>query len=176
MTDHLLSVTLRLPIARPRVFAFFGRVENLARITPPELSFRARTPLPVVMGAGTLIDYTIGLYGVPVRWRTRIVSWREGEEFTDEQLHGPYAVWVHRHRFRDDGKGGTIIDDDVRYRLPFHPFGELAHPLVRRQLRRIFTYRTEMVKQLLGAPRGADRDETVRFDEPTSVAPEHSRT
>lgn len=154
---------MRLAVPRARAFAFFGDVENLARITPPELAFRIRTPLPVTLGEGTLIDYTIGLHGIPMRWRTRIVRWRENEEFVDEQLRGPYALWEHRHSFRDDGAGGTIIEDEVRYRLPLGPLGELAHPLVRRQLGRIFRYRAEVVARLLGdrSPRSAD--DPVRF-------------
>ena len=154
MADHFLHTSMRLAAPRARVFAFFGDVGNLARITPPELAFRIRTPLPVTLGEGSLIDYTIGLYGIPMRWRTRIVRWRENEEFVDEQLRGPYALWVHRHSFRDDGAGGTIIEDEVRYRLPLSPLGDIVHPLVRRQLDRIFSYRTETVTRLLEGEAG----------------------
>ncbi|HET9010247.1 MAG TPA: SRPBCC family protein [Gemmatimonadaceae bacterium] len=164
MADHLLRTTLHLAVPRARAFAFFGDVENLARITPPELAFRIRTPLPLTLGEGSLIDYTIGLHGIPMRWRTRIVRWREHEEFVDEQLRGPYARWVHRHSFRDDGVGGTIIEDEVRYRLPFAPIGELAHPLVRPQLERIFTYRLHAVPRLLGDESPRSALDVIRFD------------
>ena len=164
MRDHLLRTTVRLPLPRETVFAFFSSAENLALVTPPELAFRIRSPLPIVMREGALIDYTIGLYGVPMRWWTRITRWVPDVEFEDEQVRGPYALWLHRHRFADDGQGGTRIDDEVRYRLPLASLGDVAHPLVRRQLRRIFTYRTEAVRRALGVPHVPQPDEAPRFE------------
>ena len=49
-------------------------------------------------------------------------------------------------------KNGTLISDTVRYRLPLWPAVEIAYPVVRRQLDRIFAYRQEAVRSALAAP------------------------
>ena len=145
---HILRTSQQLPLDREEVFAFFAEAGNLERITPPELQFHIITPPPIIMQVGTLIEYRLRLIGVPFNWLTRICRWNPPHEFVDEQLRGPYRMWVHTHRFWPED-GATRMEDEVRYRLPFFPVGETAYPLVKLQLRRIFAFRRQAIARLL---------------------------
>jgi len=146
--EHAFTDSFELPLPREMVFAFFSDAHNLEAITPSELNFRILTPDPIVLETGTLIEYRLRLFGVPFRWVTRIAEWSPPERFVDEQLRGPYALWVHTHTF-EAKPAGTVVHDHVRYRLPLSPVGDVAYPLLRAQVVRIFEHRRRVVRETL---------------------------
>ncbi|CAN5266033.1 SRPBCC family protein [soil metagenome] len=127
MSEHILTrkPTLDLPIGK--VFDFFADAGNLERITPPELNFKIITPQPIDIKKGALIDYQLKLRGLPLTWKTIILTWNPPHAFVDEALKSPYKQWIHRHTFTEFSENRTLIEDEVKYRLPLEPLGDLAH-------------------------------------------------
>jgi ligand-binding SRPBCC domain-containing protein len=148
-----LRTRIRLPRPLPEVFAFFGDAGNLQALTPPWLHFQILTPLPLSMHPGALLEYRIRVHGIPVRWRTEITAWEPPFRFVDEQRRGPYRLWVHEHTFQEIEHGGapmTEVTDRVRYQVV--PI--LNRLLVARDLRVIFTFRSETLLRLFGGRSG----------------------
>ena len=149
MAEHILTRQLTLDLPIKKVFDFFADAGNLERITPPELNFQIITRQPIDVKQGTLIDYQLKLRGFPVKWKTIISEWNPPNMFVDHALNSPYKQWIHRHTFTKLSDEKTLIEDEVRYRLPFEPFGDLAHWFVRRELNYIFDFRQDAVAEIL---------------------------
>jgi ligand-binding SRPBCC domain-containing protein len=149
MKSYSLERRLWLPEPPERIFAFFSDPANLERLTPPWLRFQIVTPLPVIMGQGTRIDYRLRIRGIPILWQSEITHWEPPYGFTDRQIKGPYLLWIHEHSFVPR-QGGTIVGDDVQYAVPG---GMLVQRLlVGPDLNRIFEYRHRTLAQLFHAP------------------------
>ncbi len=131
-----------------KVFEFFARPENLSMITPRSMNFSILTPSPLVMKEGALIDYTVTIVGTGMRWTTLITEYQPPHCFIDVQLRGPYSYWHHKHTFYETDEG-TMIEDEIRYAMPFGFLGEIVHSLfVGRTLNNIFDHRMKTIRQL----------------------------
>jgi len=136
-------------IAKPLrdVFPFFCEARNLEELTPDWLRFQVLTPPPIEMAVGARIDYRLRLRGIPIAWESEITAWEPPVRFVDEQRRGPYRLWVHEHRFRE-ADGMTFAEDCVRYAVPGGWIADWL--LVRRDVRKIFEYRRERLRQIFG--------------------------
>jgi len=142
---YLLRTSVVLEHSREDLFEFFSDAFKLQDITPPWLNFRMLTPAPIQIRQGTLLDYSIRLHGIPIRWKTEISSWDPPFSFTDRQHRGPYLLWEHLHTFETVTEG-TLAVDEVRYRVPG---GRLVNwLLVQRDLEKIFAFRQKRMIEL----------------------------
>ncbi len=148
---HVKHAHLFLPHRPEEIFPFFSEARNLQRITPPWLDFRIETEGQIEMGVGAEIDYRLKVHGIPLRWRTRIVAWEPPYYFADQQLKGPYQLWLHEHRFQPLDNG-TLCSDRVRYAVPGGPLAPLVHRFfVKRDVDAIFAYRMQRLQEIFDA-------------------------
>ncbi len=135
---------------------FFSDPGNLSKITPPTMGFTVLSELPPEIHTGLMIRYRVSpLFGIPLSWLTEITQVRRPDYFVDEQRVGPYKVWHHEHFFRAIDGQQTEVRDLVHYVPPLGPLGALLNRLViRRQLERIFDFRTESLARIAAVSAG----------------------
>jgi ligand-binding SRPBCC domain-containing protein len=143
-TEQLLPATLTA------AWNFFSSTGNLSLITPPEMDF---TTLTDIEGRdiyeGMIIDYRLRpLFGIPVRWQTKISKVQKPFSFTDIQLKGPYRCWEHTHTFIEK-ENGVLMKDEVKYGLPLGIMGNAVHSLiVRKKIHDLFLYRKAALERI----------------------------
>jgi ligand-binding SRPBCC domain-containing protein len=77
-------------------------------------------------------------------------EYEPGHLFADRQVSGPFAGWYHRHWFLDDGRGGTILRDEVEYEPPFGAMGRLVGGrFIEKKLRKLFDYRHDVTRRVV---------------------------
>ena len=139
-----------LPVELQTAWAFFSTPGNLMLITPPEMDFKTLTALDTdEIYDGLIIDYKVKpLWGIPMTWKTRIRNVQKPFVFTDVQLKGPYRCWEHTHTFTQQ-ENGVLMQDEVKYELPFGMLGNLTHTLlVRKKIEALFLYRKAAIERI----------------------------
>lgn len=145
---YQLIATQFLPVPPETAFTFFEDPENLRGITPDWLDFRiSNNQVNTQISEGSEFDYTIRWLGIKLSWRSKITEYRPPERFIDLQVVGPYLFWSHLHIF-ERSPLGTLMKDEVTYRLPYGVIGKIFHSLViKKQLKDIFSYRAMRINK-----------------------------
>jgi len=173
---HTFTTEQWLPYPVDLVFAFFANPENLPHLMPrwqqahiEQASLTPPTPRPAETSALRTIAADLGsritisfrpfpYSPIRIPWEAEITDFVWSDHFTDLQLRGPFAYWLHRHSVqpatRPDHAGrathGTLLRDEVIYEPPLGKLGELARYLfINRQLRNTFAYRQTRTSKLL---------------------------
>jgi len=142
------------------VWEFHSKITGLEALTPDWMNLQVESvmgphgdPDPEILETGAEIQMSMQPLGIGPRqsW-TSVILDREFDgdtaTFRDEMRGGPFANWVHTHRFVADGEE-TIVDDSVEYELPGGSVGRTASPLAVVGFEPMFRARHRTTKQLL---------------------------
>lgn len=127
------------------VFAWHQSPDALSKLIPPWEPVTVEQA-PTSLGNGATAVLVLSFGPMKLRWVARHRDFVDrgdaGGEFTDEQISGPFASWVHRHVVRATNPTHCVLEDRIEYTLPLGWFGQVAAGWhVRRKLTRMFDYR-----------------------------------
>ena len=130
-----------------RVAEFHQQSASMAAITPPPMIVKVHQA-PVVLAEGAEMNFTLWLGPFPVHWLARIENVTPNG-FTDRQMRGPFAEWVHRHIFSTVDAHTTAVTDEINLRLSSQPLWWLVGLGMRAGLPVLFAYRAWKTRKIL---------------------------
>lgn len=141
MTPERFLERSRIAAPAEAVFRWHETPGALEALTPPG------QPVRLVerhggLAVGARVVLAIGYGPLSIRWIAEHDRYVPGREFRDVQRSGPFAHWVHTHRFLPLDERSSILEDEVEWALPFGALGRLVGaPLARREIARLFAHR-----------------------------------
>ena len=137
----------RVQAALSRVRNFHSRAESMAAITPPPVFVKMRST-PATLNENDIMDFTMWMGPLPIHWTARIERVTE-TGFSDRQMRGPFAFWLHRHTFAAVNEQTTEVVDEITVKLSHHPLWWLVGMFMWLGLPFLFTYRGWKTKRML---------------------------
>lgn len=130
-----------LPFNAPTVFAWHERPGALERLTPGWQAVRVLERHGTIHdGDRVVLELSVGLW--KRHWVAVHRDLEPGRQFRDVQVAGPFAHWVHTHRFIPLDETHSRLEDHIDYGLPLGMPGDLAAgPVIERMLDRLFRFR-----------------------------------
>ena len=125
---------------RPEVFDWFERKGSFRRLMPPwEVAEEVRADETLEDGAQRIFRFPMG--PIKMTWVAEHLGYQPPEKFEDIMKKGPFRSWHHVHRFIEKD-GGTVVHDEVDYKLPMGVLGRVfGSRNVRNRLNRMFRAR-----------------------------------
>lgn len=91
---------------------------------------------------GSETAFRVRILGLWHRWTLKRHTFSPGSSFVDVQVRGPFAFWKHTHRFLPTQEGGSIMEDEVEFRL----LGGIGERWARKKIEQVLKYRHETLR------------------------------
>lgn len=135
-----------MPVSARELYDWHMQPGTFEKLVPPWQKVKVlERPERLQEGARLVMKVYLGPIGV--RWVAHHRDFVQGRQFVDEQLEGPFAHWVHTHRFEPQGPDASTLVDRIVYELPLGPLGRLfGRRATRAMLERMFAYRHQVTR------------------------------
>ncbi len=159
-----------MPVSAAELYAFHERPDALARLLPPWERVTVLVP-PVSLAKGTRVVVRQWVGPIPITIESIHDACRPGTGFVDRMVRGPFARWVHEHRFEAVHTAASWLVDDVDYALPLEPLSSVIAPLIARRVERMFAYRHEVTLAAMNDVAALRTRRTSRTDTTPASSP-----
>ena len=145
-----LSGEMSLASSPDKVIAFFSDASSLEKVSPPAMRVRLTPRSARSLSRGAVVEYILQSGILRLRCQALIAEWRNGADFTDVQVRGPFLWWRHVHEFEVKGDL-VVVRDRLEYLLPFQPLGNIALSKVQRDIENAFAFRRRAIEEIFAA-------------------------
>jgi uncharacterized protein (TIGR01777 family) len=147
LTMPVFESRSEMPVSAAELFRWHARPGAFERLVPPWERVTI-VSMSGGIGTGARVVVRVGTPPFAMNWTAVHRDYEEGRRFVDAQESGPFARWIHEHRFEDAGPGRSMLVDRVEYALPLGALGALlGGGFARRQLERMFAYRHAVTRE-----------------------------
>lgn len=133
--------------SQEELFDFHLDVNNLTKITPPDIDVELLTP-SFTPKEGETMKIKSTKHFIPLNWTVQITKLERPSTLIDLAIKSPFKYWQHQHLFINH-KNFTELKDIVTYELPFGLMGAVLKPFIYKDLLKMFSYRHEITKEIL---------------------------
>lgn len=138
------SSTLAAPAQE--VFAWHERPGAFELLSPPWIKVKVTERVGGIADGG-VVCLELNFGPARLQWNLEHRNYVPGKQFQDVQVTGPFLSWKHTHIFADCAGSSCLMTDKIEYR-PFPLIGSgLSKQLLIEELKRMFTYRHEVLSQ-----------------------------
>lgn len=147
----ILSTPLRfrsqfqVKVNQPAVSDFHRDTSVLRRLTPFPIYVAFKHIEPIREGSEA--HFTLWFGPVPVKWKARHFDFTPPFGFADEQVEGPFNMWVHHHSFSPLAGKGTRVQDEINFELGKRGLGWLMSRFMWLTLPVLFAFRSWRTKK-----------------------------
>jgi uncharacterized protein len=132
-----------IPASAAELYAWHSHPAAFQRLNP------LWEPIEIISQEGTFgtdglrIAFRAHAFGpFECTWIVELFDFEPGRGFKYRQVKGPFAEWIHTHRFMDDCNGQSFLENEIAYRLPLGPLGAaFGAGMVEDRVKAMFAYR-----------------------------------
>ena len=142
-----IVVETRISAPPEPIWSLLVDTASLRALTPPQLQLDPTDPWPETLTKGQVIQFNIRTFGLPVLWACEFVEVDPPQKLVAQQRTSPFRFWQFTETLYPVGND-TLLEDRMCYDVAGGPITTaMTAPLLTPKLRRIITYRHDMIRQ-----------------------------